>query len=96
MTRDEVNIYLTFLLNARSTYFPYKRGETGSTVELALKEGYRLIDCAHLYANEPEIGVALQKCLKEGVVKREDISITSKLWCGDMNNCIVATVSRSH
>jgi diketogulonate reductase-like aldo/keto reductase len=62
------------------TYFPNKRGESGSTIELALKEGYRLIDCAHIYRNEAEIGEALQKCFKEGVVKREDIFVTSKLW----------------
>ena len=62
------------------TYFPNKREEIGNTIELALKEGYRLIDCAHIYRNEAEIGEALQKCFKEGVVKREDIFVTSKLW----------------
>ena len=63
-----------------STYFPNKKGEIGNTIELALKEGYRLIDCAHIYRNEIEIGEALQKCFKEEVVKREDIFVTSKLW----------------
>ena len=48
-------------------------------MELALKEGYRHIDCALAYGNETEIGEALQKCFKEGVVKRGDVFITSKL-----------------
>lgn len=49
-------------------------------MELALKEGYRHIDCAAEYGNEAEIGVALQRCFREGVVKRENVFITSKLW----------------
>ena len=49
-------------------------------VEAALRVGYRHVDCAHRYANQDEIGEAIQKCLGEGVVKREDIFVASKLW----------------
>ena len=49
-------------------------------VEAALRAGYHSIDCAYAYGNEAEIGEALQKCFKEGVVKREEVFITSKLW----------------
>ncbi len=56
-----------------------KVGEAGAAVEAALRAGYPSIDCAHIYQNEAEIGEALQRCFKEGVVKREDIFVTSKL-----------------
>ncbi|GBB89242.1 hypothetical protein RclHR1_15920004 [Rhizophagus clarus] len=46
----------------------------------ALKLGYRLVDCASDYGNEKEIGIALKKAFDEGIVKRQDIFVTSKLW----------------
>ena len=55
-------------------------GEVARAVETSLRAGYRNFDFAKFYFNEPEIGEALQKCFKEGVVKREEVFITSKLW----------------
>ena len=63
-----------------------KPGEVGCAVEEGLHVGYTHIDCAHIYRNEAEVGVAFQKCFSEGVCKREDIFITSKLWYF-INNC---------
>ncbi|UPQ98615.1 NADP-dependent oxidoreductase [Chloropicon primus] len=57
-----------------------KAGEIKQATLHALRAGYRHIDCAEYYANEHEIGQALQIVFAEGVVKREDVFLTSKLW----------------
>ena len=51
-----------------------------NAVEHALKNGYRHIDCAAIYANENEVGNAFKKVFDSGKVKREDVWVTSKLW----------------
>jgi len=65
--------------------FLSKPGEIGNAIKLALKIGYKHIDCAQVYDNEPEIGVALQEVFKDGSIKRSDLFITSKLPAGKMH-----------
>lgn len=46
----------------------------------AIKSGYRCIDEACDYGNEKECGDGLARAIKDGIVKREDLWVTSKLW----------------
>lgn len=59
---------------------PEKMPQTKDAVKHAVKNGYRLIDTAWMYGSEPYIGEALQELFEEGVVKREDLFITTKVW----------------
>ncbi|EGW32258.1 xylose reductase [Spathaspora passalidarum NRRL Y-27907] len=46
----------------------------------AIKGGIRSFDGAEDYGNEKEVGLGYKKAIEDGLVKREDLFITSKLW----------------
>ncbi|CAN7983250.1 unnamed protein product, partial [Ixodes hexagonus] len=46
----------------------------------AIRVGYRHIDCALIYLNENEVGSAIGEAIKEGIVKRDELFVTSKCW----------------
>lgn len=55
-------------------------GVAQSVVEAAIRAGYRCIDCACDYGNEAEVGAGIASAVAAGIVAREDLFVTSKLW----------------
>lgn len=60
--------------------YQVSKEEAKRCVKDAIKVGYRLIDTAQSYFNEEEVGEAILECINEGLVKREDLFITTKIW----------------
>lgn len=52
----------------------------------ALKAGFRLIDTARIYGNEAAVGRGLRRAIDEGIVTREEVFITTKMWTSDFGN----------
>ena len=51
-----------------------------NTVYRAIEAGYRHLDSASDYANEEEVGAGIKAAIDQGLCKREDLWVTSKLW----------------
>ncbi|EOH76770.1 MULTISPECIES: aldo/keto reductase [Enterococcus] len=54
--------------------------ETAEAVYQAIQAGYRLIDTASVYGNEKETGEGIKRAIDEGLVTREELFVTSKLF----------------
>lgn len=56
-----------------------------NSVYWALCDGYRLIDTACIYGNEQGVGKAIRRAVAEGIVTREEIFVTTKMWTSDFD-----------
>ncbi len=54
--------------------------EIAAAVAGAIKVGYRLFDGAAVYGNEEMIGDVYKEAMDAGIVKREELCITTKVW----------------
>ena len=53
---------------------------TADAVYAAIEAGYRHLDSAADYGNEPQVGDGIARALADGLCTREELWITSKLW----------------
>ncbi|MBR2766429.1 MAG: aldo/keto reductase [Blautia sp.] len=68
--------------------------EVAGAVAGGIRAGYRLFDCAACYGNEEQIGRAFREAFDEGVVKREDLFIMTKVW-NDMHREVEKSAMKS-
>lgn len=54
--------------------------ELKDSIKVAISWGYRHIDTAANYKNEHLVGEAIRECIEKGIVKREELFVTTKLW----------------
>ncbi|XP_050399523.1 aldo-keto reductase family 1 member B1 isoform X4 [Patella vulgata] len=58
----------------------FKENEVRDAARVALEVGYRHFDTAWLYKTEEELSDAITQKIKDGLLKRSDLFLTSKLW----------------
>ncbi|GFH16935.1 aldo_ket_red domain-containing protein [Haematococcus lacustris] len=58
-------------------------GIADASLQVALELGYRSLDCASVYGNQAAVGAALTAWVASGAGTRDQLFITSKLWCDD-------------
>lgn len=63
-----------------------KPDEVKEAIFSAIKVGYTHFDAAALYANETQIGAALEEAFASGLTVRENLFITTKAWCSDFRH----------
>ncbi|KAL8157673.1 hypothetical protein AgCh_002395 [Apium graveolens] len=67
-----------------AVYPPVASDTMKKSIFNAIKVGYRHFDTAAMYNSEKDLGEAVAEAVKCGIIKsRDELFITSKLWCSD-------------
>ena len=66
--------------------YQLSNSQAENSVYWALKAGMRLIDTARIYGNEEGVGRGIRRAIKDGICKREEIFVTTKMWTSDFSN----------
>lgn len=61
-------------------FWKVEKDQTARVCREAIEVGYRHLDCACDYGNEAEVGQGIASAVRDGLVEREDLWVTSKLW----------------
>jgi aldehyde reductase len=62
-----------------------KGDNAADMVYTAIAKGCRHIDAAAIYKNETFVGNGIKRAISEGIIKREDLFVTSKCWNTEHN-----------
>ncbi|XP_010936840.1 deoxymugineic acid synthase 1-B [Elaeis guineensis] len=76
------------LVGMGTAVYPFAPSHTMRSAMLrAIELGYRHFDTAALYQSEQPLGEAIAEALRSGLVNsRDELFITSKLWCSDVHH----------
>ena len=64
----------------------FMTSDISEVVYSSIKDGLRLIDTAAVYGSEEGVGKGIKRAIDEGIVKREDLFVTTKLSIYDRND----------
>ena len=106
MIKDETQLYCELpnktkipALGFGTDYIP-EGEDIIKSVMWALEAGYRHIDNADAYKNEEGVGIAIKKCIQNGILTREELFVTNKVpdWKQGYDStikCCLASLKRS-
>jgi D-xylose reductase len=61
-------------------FWKVEKSQAADVCQTAIRTGYRHLDCACDYGNEQEVGQGIAQAIQDGLCRREDLWVTSKLW----------------